>query len=136
VHILGLGAWSTQRDALGLSVLQMGVITVVCALASAPDGIVLPQRADDWLAVIYMALIAGALALLAQTWAQAHLAPTRAAIVMTLEPVFAALFAVLLGGEVLTWRMAIGGALVLTAMYLVELSPRRKVEGEVQHLVV
>jgi drug/metabolite transporter (DMT)-like permease len=136
VHILGLGAWSTQRDALGLSVLQMGVITVVCALASAPDGIVLPQRADDWIAVIYMALIAGALALLAQTWAQAHLAPTRAAIVMTLEPVFAALFAVLLGGEVLTWRMAVGGALVLAAMYLVELSPRRKVEGEVQHLVV
>ena len=136
VHILGLGAWSTQRDALGLSVLQMGVITVVCALASAPDGIVLPQRADDWLAVIYMALIAGALALLAQTWAQAHLAPTRAAIVMTLEPVFAALFAVLLGGERLGPRVVLGGALVLTAMYLVELSPRRKVEGEVQHLVV
>jgi drug/metabolite transporter (DMT)-like permease len=136
VHILGLGAWATQRDALGLSVLQMGVITLVCLMGSAPDGIVLPQRGDDWAAVIYMALVAGALALLAQTWAQAHLAPTRAAIVMTMEPVFAALFAVLLGGEVLTWRMVFGGGLVLAAMYLVELLPRRKVEGEVQHLVV
>ena len=29
-----------------------------------------------------------------------------------------------------------GGAMVLTAMLLVELVPRRKVEGEVQHLVV
>ena len=46
-----------------------------------------------------MALAAGALALWAQTWAQAHLAATRAAIVMALEPVFAAFFAVTLGGE-------------------------------------
>jgi drug/metabolite transporter (DMT)-like permease len=136
VHILGLGAWSTQRDALGLSVLQMAVITLVCMLASAPDGIVLPSRAADWAAIVYMALVAGALALLAQTWAQAHLSATRAAIVMTMEPVFAAFFAVLLGGELLSARMVVGGGLVLAAMYLVELLPRRKVEGEVQHLVV
>ena len=136
VHILGLGAWSTSRDALGLTVVQMALITVVCALATAPDGIVLPATAADWSAVVYMALVAGALAILAQTWAQAHLAPTRAAIVMTMEPVFAAFFAVLLGGEVLTWRMLLGGGLVLVAMYVVELVPRRKIEGEVQHLVV
>ena len=68
-----------------------------------------------------MALVAGAMALWAQTWAQAHLTATRAAIVMALEPVFAAFFAVLLGGESLTRRMLLGGALVVAAMYLVEL---------------
>jgi hypothetical protein len=31
--------------------------------------------------------------------------------------------------------MLIGGALVMSAMYLVELAPRRKIEAEVQHLV-
>ena len=136
VHILGLGAWSTPRDALGLTVVQMALITVVCASATAPDGIELPATAADWSALVYMALVAGALAILAQTWAHAHLAPTRAAIVMTMEPVFAASFAVLLGGEALTWRMVVGGGLVLAAMYVVELTPRRKVEAEVQHLVV
>jgi hypothetical protein len=30
--------------------------------------------------------------------------------------------------------MLIGGALVLAAMYLVELAPRRKIEAEVQQL--
>jgi drug/metabolite transporter (DMT)-like permease len=136
VHILGLGAWSTPQDALGLSVLQMAVITIVCVGAALPGGVVLPHRGADWAAVVYMALVAGAAALLAQTWAQAHLPPTRAAIVMTMEPVFAALFAVLFGGEGLTWRMLVGGGLVVTAMYVVELAPRRPVEGEVQHLVV
>jgi Permeases of the drug/metabolite transporter (DMT) superfamily len=60
-----------------------------------------------------------------QTWAQSHLPATRAAIVMTTEPVFAAAFAVALGSDVLSWRMLLGGGLILAAMYLVELMPRR-----------
>ena len=72
-----------------------------------------------------MALVAGAAAMLGQTWAQAHLPPTRTAIIMSMEPVFAALFAVLLGGESATARMLLGGALVLAAMLIVELVPRR-----------
>jgi drug/metabolite transporter (DMT)-like permease len=103
---------------------------------TVPDGVVMPRTTGDWLSIVYMALVAGALALLLQTWAQAHLSPTRAAIVMTMEPVVAASFAVLLGGEAVTIRMVIGGALVLAAMLLVETAPRRKVEGEVPHLAV
>jgi drug/metabolite transporter (DMT)-like permease len=136
VHILGLGQWSNPGNALGLSVVQMVVIAAVCTVASTPDGISTPSTAGGWLSLVYMALVAGALALVLQTWAQAHLAPTRAAIIMTMEPVFAAFFAVLFGGETLTTRMVIGGALVLSAMYLVELAPRRKVEAEVTHLAM
>ena len=55
---------------------------------------------------------------------------------MSMEPVFAAFFAVLLGGESVTPRMLVGGAMVLTAMLVVELAPRRKVEAEVQHIAV
>ena len=135
-HIVGLGAWSTPHRAYGLAVLQMAVIALVCGAVTVPDGVVLPATTGDWLSIVYMALVAGALALLLQTWAQAHLSPTRAAIVMTMEPVFAALFAVLLGGEGVTIRMVIGGTLVLAAMLLVEATPRRKVEGEVPHLAV
>jgi drug/metabolite transporter (DMT)-like permease len=136
LHIVGLGAWSKPTEALGMSVVQLLVIAVVCLVATAPDGVVLPQTGRDWAAVVYMALVAGALALLAQTWAQAHLPPARAAIIMSTEPVFAAFFAVLLGGEGLTARMVLGGSMVLTAMLVVELVPRRRVEGEVQHLAV
>ena len=136
LHIVGLGAWSRPGEALGMSILQIIVISVVCLVATAPDGIVLPDRGADWLSVVYMALVAGALAMLAQTWAQARLSPTRSALVMSMEPVFAAFFAVLLGGELLTGRMLTGGAMVLAAMLVVELRPQRKPEGEVQHLAV
>src|SRR5690606_19590845 len=102
LHIVGLGAWSTPADALGMTILQILVIAALCSIATVPDGIVLPQRAADWASVLYMATIVGALGLLAQTWAQAHLPPTRSAIIMSMEPVFASFFAVWLGGELLT----------------------------------
>jgi len=130
-HIVGLGVWSTARSALGLTVVQLLTIAVVCGAGAAPGGVVLPQTAGDWGALVYMALVAGALALVVQTWAQAHLAATRAAIIMTMEPVWAGLFAVALGGERLGPRVVLGGGLVLAAMYLVELGPRRPSEQDV-----
>ena len=136
LHIVGLGAWSSPADAIGMSILQCLVISAICFVAAVPDGITLPDRTGDWLAVVYTALFAGAAALLGQTWAQAHLAPTRSAIIMSMEPVFAAFFAVLLGGESVTTRMLLGGAMVLAAMLTVELVPRRRIEAEVPHLAV
>ena len=136
LHIVGLGAWSRPGDAIGMTIIQLAVITVISFVATVPDGIVLPDRAGDWAAVVYMAIVPAGLALLGQTWAQAHLPPTRAAIIMTTEPVFAALFAVLFGGEDPTTRMLLGGALVLAAMLLVEVRPRRKLEAEVPHITL
>jgi drug/metabolite transporter (DMT)-like permease len=136
LHILGLGRWSTPSNAVGLAAVQMAVIAVICTAAGAPDGIALPHSGYGWAALLYMAIVAAAVAMLLQTWAQAHMAPTRAAIIMTMEPVFAAFFAVLFGGESLTARMLVGGGFVLAAMYLVELAPRRKVEAEVSHIAV
>jgi drug/metabolite transporter (DMT)-like permease len=136
LHIVGLGAWSDARQALGMAIVQLMVITVICLVCTAPNGVVLPDRTSDWVSLLYMAVFAGAGAMIGQTWAQAHLPPTRAAIIMSMEPVFAALFAVLLGGESATVRMVFGGVLVLAAMLIAELAPRRKVEAEVTHLLV
>ncbi|GAP67126.1 putative permease, DMT superfamily protein [Mizugakiibacter sediminis] len=126
LHIVGLGHWSRADEAFGMSAVQTMAIALVCMLATAPHGPVLPPDRAAWIAVLYMALVAGAGAMLMQTWAQAHLSATRTAIVMTTEPVFAAAFAVAFGSDVLSWRMLAGGALVLAAMYLVELMPRRR----------
>jgi drug/metabolite transporter (DMT)-like permease len=126
LHIIGLGRFSSPGTASGLAAVQMVAIALVCLVSAAPGGIQLPSGPGPWLSVLYMALVAGAVAMWAQTWAQSHLPATRAAIVMTLEPVFAAGFAVALGGERPTLRMLLGGALVLAAMYVVELVGRRE----------
>jgi drug/metabolite transporter (DMT)-like permease len=123
LHIIGLGLWSSTKDALGLAAVQMVAIATVCTIGAAPGGITLPPDRAAWLGTLYTALGAGALAMFLQTWAQAHLSATRAAVVMTMEPVAAAAFAVIFG-EALTGRMVVGGILVLVAMYAVELPGR------------
>jgi drug/metabolite transporter (DMT)-like permease len=136
LHIIGLGRWSTTANVFGLSIVQMAVICAVCTVVSAPNGIHTPTTSGGWVSLLYMAVIAGSLTLLGQTWAQARITSTRAAIIMTMEPVWAAFFAVLFGGDHLTARMLAGGAFVLAAMYTVELAPRRVTEPEVTHLPV
>jgi drug/metabolite transporter (DMT)-like permease len=136
LHIIGLGRWSTTANVFGLSIVQMAVICAVCTVVSAPNGIHTPTTSGGWVSLLYMAVIAGSLTLLGQTWAQARITSSRAAIIMTMEPVWAAFFAVLFGGDHLTARMLAGGAFVLAAMYTVELAPRRVTEPEVTHLPV
>lgn len=134
LHIVGLGEWSTARDAYGLAVVQLSTVAIICAVAAAPDSLGPPPDAGVWGAVLLTALAATAIGFLVQTWAQAHLAPTRAAVVMTMEPVFAGIFGVAVGGDDLTVRIVIGALLVLAAMFLVELGPRRAADAKVERL--
>jgi drug/metabolite transporter (DMT)-like permease len=126
-HILAVGRLTTPGTTLSLTVVQTVVIAVVCAVAAIPDGIALPANGQDWLAVLYLGVVAGALTLFLQTWAQSRIDATRAAVIMAMEPVWAALFAVTLGAEHVTPRMVVGGLAILVAMYLVELAPREPV---------
>jgi drug/metabolite transporter (DMT)-like permease len=134
LHIVGLGEWSTSSTAYGLAVVQLATVGVVSVIASAPDTLAPPPDASAWGAVLLTALAATAFGFFGQTWAQAHLAPTRAAVVMTMEPVFAGIFGVAVGGDDLTGRTIAGALLVLAAMYLVELGPRRGADAAVERL--
>ena len=134
LHIVGLGEWSTARDAYGLAVVQLSTVAVISAVAAAPDSLAPPPDSGVWGAILLTALAATAIGFFVQTWAQAHLAPTRAAVVMTMEPVFAGIFGVAFGGDDLTVRIIVGALLVLAAMFLVELGPRRAAEAKVERL--
>jgi drug/metabolite transporter (DMT)-like permease len=132
LHIVGLGEWSSSYDAFGLAVVQLMTVAVMCILIAAPSSLAPPPDAGVWGAVLLTAIAATAIAFFIQTWAQSHLAPTRAAVVLTMEPVFAGIFGVAIGGDTLSARTIVGAALVLAAMYTVELGPRRGEDAAVQ----
>lgn len=124
LHIVGLSGWSRPQHALGLSVVQLGMTALVSLPVALPGGIAVPHSTGAWLALVYMALASGALAMVVQSWAQAYLAPSRAAIIMSSEPLWATVFAVSFFDEPLTGRIVAGGAAMLVAMLMVELRPR------------
>jgi drug/metabolite transporter (DMT)-like permease len=136
LHIVGLGRWAPQHDAYGLAVVQLLTTAVLCVVFAVPGGVALPRSWEVWGALGLTAIAATAIAFVVQTWAQARLSPTRAAVVMTMEPVFGGVFAVAVAGEVLGARTVLGALLVLAAMVLTEVGPRQGAEGSVGRLEV
>ena len=134
VHIVGLGEWSPSYDALPLAVVQLGTTAVVCTVAASPGGIETPGDNGVWGAIVLTGLLASAAAFLVQTWAQAVLSPVRTAVILTMEPVFAGIFGVAIGGDDLDWRIIAGAFCIIAAMLLVEAGPRRGAEGRVERL--
>jgi len=84
-----------------------------------------PPNAFVWGTVVFTAVFATAMAFLIQTWAQSIMDPSRVAIILTGEIVFAAVIAVAVGQEVLSARTVIGGVLIVLAMLIVEWPDKR-----------
>jgi 4-hydroxybenzoate polyprenyltransferase len=88
-------------------------------LGAVPDGYQPPPNAFVWGTIVFTAVFATAMAFLIQTWAQSIMDPSRVAIILTGEIVFAAAIAVAVGQEVLSARTIIGGVLIVVAMLIV-----------------
>ena len=125
IHIVGLGEWSSQYDPYAFSLLQIGTVAVISLIAATPGGIAVPPDHGVWGVVGITGVLATAVAFFVQTWAQSLVSATRAAVVMTMEPVFAGLFAVVIGGNQLTLRTLGGAACILAAMFIINLKSGR-----------
>jgi drug/metabolite transporter (DMT)-like permease len=82
--------------------------------------------------VLYTGALGTALGFGVQTIAQKYTTPTRTALIITCEPVFGALFALIIPDvygktEVMTIRMILGCLLILSGMLITELDKRTDV---------
>ena len=120
-HIIALGKWSSGRDVYAMTVVQLAMCALLSGIASIPEGYSAPPDTGVWAVVVFTAVICTAVAFVIQTWSQAHMTTTKVAVILTMEVVFAAVFAMIFGGERLTLQATLGGILVLTAMFMIVL---------------
>ena len=121
-HIIALGKWSSGRDAYAMTVVQLAMCALLTGSASLFEGgYQPPPDSGVWATVIFTAVACTAVAFVIQTWSQAHMSTTKVAVILTMEVVFAALFAIVFGGETLTIQKALGGVLVVFAMFVIVL---------------
>ena len=118
-QIITLSKWSAGRDVWTMSFVQIFMVAVMSGIASLFEGFQTPPDKGVWTVIIFTAVVCTVIAFMIQTWAQAHIASTKAAVLMTMETVFAAFFAVTLGGERLSLRTLFGGTLVVISMYAI-----------------
>ncbi len=126
LHILGLDSWTHGYDGRALAFVQIATMAVLALLGSAFfEPLTWPRRWTPTLfwAVIICSVFATVYAFWAMTVSQKMTAPTRAALIYTLEPVFGALFAVMYAGERLSAVAWLGGFLIVLGMIVAETWP-------------
>jgi drug/metabolite transporter (DMT)-like permease len=124
LQVLSASVWSTVGTAWAMTTIEMITMAVVMTLAAGVQGLDVPTAGHDWLMIGYLALMSGVVGVGLQTWAQARLTATHASVIMSSEPLWAAVMAVLIAGEAVTARLLVGGALLLAANVLTALSHR------------
>lgn len=120
-HIVILGETAGRHDAIRLTCVQVGTVGVACLAASLVTG-GLEMGAGALAAAAFTGVFATALAFFAMVWAQRVVSPSRAALILLLEPVFAALLA-WATGDPLTASALAGGLLILGAVVVAEVLP-------------
>ena len=120
-HIIALSRWSSGLDVYAMTIVQLGTCALMTGVISFAQGYEAPVDTAGWLVIVYTAVICTAVAFVVQTWSQAHMSATKVAVILTMEVVFAAFFAIVFGGETLTLRALAGGVLVMLAMFMIVL---------------
>lgn len=120
-HIIALSHWSNGLDVYAMTIVQLATCALMTGVISFAQGYEAPVDTAGWMVIIYTAVICTAVAFVVQTWSQAHMSATKVAVILTMEVVFAAFFAIVFGGETLTLRALVGGVLVMLAMFMIVL---------------
>jgi drug/metabolite transporter (DMT)-like permease len=129
LHIALLSRYAASHDAgaltlaqiLAMALLFAGVWPFLGPVSFPPPGV--------WVALLVTGLLASAGAFLVQTTVQQHIPAARTAIILTMEPVFAALFGYWLAGDRLVAVQILGALMILSALVIGEVVPvlrRRK----------
>ena len=132
LHISLLSRYAPGRDAVALAFVQLLTMAVLFTLVWPIFGEVAWPTREVWIAIVVTGLLASAGAFWAQTFVQQKIPAARTAVIMTMEPVFAALFGYWLAGDRLVAVQMVGAALILSALVVGEVGPvlarRRKKE--------
>ncbi len=120
-HIVSIGQYVRKYDTVLLVIMQLATAAVL-SIISAVIFETYPSEVgmQSYLMVMYLALFSTLVCFFAQITAQKYTSASHAAIILSLEAVFGAIFGVLLLAEIFTNRMIFGFIIVFFAILTAE----------------
>jgi drug/metabolite transporter (DMT)-like permease len=112
-----IGRYAARVDPRRLTVMECSSLALICLIGTALSAPAWPGFHPTWILSGLGLGLASAGLQITVNWAQRFVPPTRATLLYTLEPVWAALFGTLLGERMGPVAMA-GGALILASIAL------------------
>src|SRR5580698_5691541 len=127
IHMIFIARYVQKHSVGALAVVQVATTAILSTIA-IPIASAVHLEQPHWrtsntliFAVLITALGSTAFGFSAQTWAQQYTSPTHTAILISLEPVFAAITSWIVAHERLTGRILLGAALIFLGIMLAEL---------------
>jgi drug/metabolite transporter (DMT)-like permease len=133
LHITLLDHRGGGRDPVALAAVQMLITALIFFVAAACSSGGSPPPMPNpfvWWAILLTGVLATAVCFAMQTTAQQSLPGARVAVILTMEPVFAAIFGYSLHGDRLQAIQWFGGGLIVAAMLATELIELKPKNGE------
>ena len=127
-HIVALGRYAPRYGFASIAAWQVLAAFALVLVTAPVAGLTgLASLEVQWTGKLLFALgvtavLGTALAFSVQAWAQQYTSPTHAAVLFSLEPVFAAAFSYLVVGERLSGRGLLGAGLILAGVLVTELA--------------
>lgn len=114
IYIIVTDKLTKNVDSISLGILQLGFTGAWGLLLSLFfENPHLPNTTESWISILALSIFCSAIGFIGQTAAQQYTTPTHTGLIFSLEPVFAALFAFIFVGEVLSEKGYLGAFLVL-----------------------
>lgn len=127
VYIALLARYAKSTEVGPLLPLQLAVVALLSGLGAGAFGQVRwPLSSRVWGALAITGVLASALAYYVLAWAESRTSATKTAVILAMEPVFAAFFGWLLLGETLSFLQLWGALLVLAGIFAVSIVDRGK----------
>ena len=140
LHVIVVGRTVQGMNPLHFAIGQF----LICAGLNAGTGLItdpqgISQISSLWWTILYNGIASVAIGFTLQGVAQKYAPPTDAALILSMEAVFAALFGYLFLQEIFSTEQLVGGFLVLVAIFLAQLkfSPQKSPDSnqtETHHL--
>ncbi|BAS28637.1 DMT family transporter [Limnochorda pilosa] len=126
VQILLVDRLGPRHDPLLLTGVELATVAILSlGFAVGTEGLPLVHRSGLWWGLAYLAVPATAVALWIQVRYQHRTDPTRVGVILSMEPVFAALFAMAFLAERMAGQALWGAGLVLVGVLVNEVGGRR-----------
>ncbi len=124
LHIVLTGRFTKKVNSISLGVLQLSIVGILSLVVSVvSEGFHLPSSRDLWFIVLFLSLICTAFGYIAQTVAQQAASSEVTGLLISLEPLFSAITAYFVLGEVMSGRSVWGGVILLASVVSVQVDP-------------
>ena len=128
-HIVAVSKFAQKCDALVLTVFQFiaeGALGIIFGAATETFPGIAAFTPEIIGQMLFLAVFASVVAFGIQNVSLAHVPPTQASLLLSLESVFGVVFSILLYGEQMTLRLVVGFVLIFAAIVISETLPLKE----------